>query len=520
MWKDKTLRNWPHSRHGFWKKVRLQASNKALHYSLSVKRSKLAAIQSLQMHAQYVFDLHEQDLTACPEGIDVKVAQIVFGELYFIEDFEKVAGQLERLNRNLSPRFFIREQGEIKKWFESVMARSFPSGTMRLGPWLFSQKQPKKSSPSCKSILAELNHVSASLVSLAIIVEPSSAFDKSFQSIISKDSSPENDISGFNLFRGITRVSTSPAIKTRKSEIDDLILAMNNEVVTLLRSEINAGLCLVGPLPSIEVLTIDQPIGFFKTSADERRKDKRFRRGFWTGLGKELHSDHGYFSDIFHIYKVIGRGHYELLRYQLVISQKDYKAGPGADNDFIKLKHHISYFVFGLMPLIVVRHFVSNLQKKILAARNDLNPAIVEKATWKHVFPFLGKIITRISLINELRFQHVRLCAELADQFTRNNLISTVGEVTRQKYSQNDKGNLASDLFWQIDEANSFNVAQLDVLKSSYETLLTYKSAKATYVLNFILLVLTFAVLLPEKIRDRVWDILLKWITSWISVTN
>jgi hypothetical protein len=341
-------------------------------------------------------------------------------------------------------------------------------------------------------------------MALTTVVTPSEEFKKRFQSIILSNSLPIVDIR-FRSHFGALLYSTRPPVFRRKRDIDNLFLEMNKEITSLMREYLGVGLSKYGPLPSLEILLLDNSLDFFSQQTEAIKDDSFMRRGFWEGLGLRVFSGTIYSRESSKLYKVDRDRNYRVETYQLLESIADFTSSSTKKEDRDKkeenILHHYRYFLPEFCTMLALKQLFKVLEEEILSVRNKLAPVLSNQTFGKIKYRNFGNWISRLVNMNELHFRQQRAVSEMNEKSTRYDLVRELTGILREKVDSKDSGELVHDFLWNIKKAAQFNKSQLEVVKSSFEDLISYKSLRTNHHVQTLLIILTIIGLLLTAIQ-------------------
>jgi hypothetical protein len=500
-----------------------------LHGSLSVRiplRASMAILKSLEQHRKFLwwgipeslvdgreFWLSRVEPTGRPAGMDIDVLAIAFCDIFFVEEFEQLKDGLQKLSNSCGERL---RRNDLHAWFQQARTSSFGGSSIRLGYFFIGQLKPRRPSSLAHNAFLCLKHLAPSVVALTWLVTPSSTFTKRFHAIIDKDAYPDATL--ILTRHGFSVASISNPVFARQKEIDSLFLSLNQEVVSISRTYLRAGMSIHGPLASVEALAINEPLDFFPANSEEVKDEPKLRKEFWGGLGFQRFITPIYAGDDFRIYPVNRGRNSHSISYQSILSLTDFATRQKRDTDIRhELRHRHLYFLDEFCPVLALIHFHRVIQKELLDSRMYVTPSLREQTHGIAPALSMESGVARLASLSGLHFQQLRVTEELSDKHGKDWLFGELRGINRRERGGKISGELVSDLLWQLDSLREFNTSQLELLRSSFRTLLEYKNVLTNHrvsvwliVLTVLLLLLTSVLFIPEAERASILRFALK----------
>lgn len=450
----------------------------------------------------------DREPTKCPEELEIKVLNVAYCDLFFVEDFGHVKEGIERLNKEYGSKIFRVKEEEVETWFRNAEACSMGHAASHRFGYFHLQKKHSL----CKlvgDIFFETKQFAPSVIALTIIVYPTEEFHNQFQRIIGTNSYPI--VQSIYKFRyGLIESSIRPATVKKMLEVDHLFSEMNREIIKLLKKYIGVGLCQYGLLPSVELLTVNQPLSFFSQNREDIKDDSIMRRGFWTGMGLDVYSSLVYTGESFKLYRVDRTSSDKIETYQIIQSFPDFKFRINGEETESEISHHFEYLLPEICAIVAMKQFSHNLESEIVSLRNKITPYLSDQTRRGVNIINLRRAVSKLANISGLLFQQQRLISETNDKFVKHILTYDLKGITRQQNSEKDTAEFYDDMLRSIERKNNFLKSQLDILKTSFQDLVSYKSLRANYtiqillfILTLITVILTIALLIPETKRNQ-----------------
>lgn len=417
------MKNWPSAKYSFPESLRYKMSEKFL---MAVQgKDKLIGVKipkNIVNLRDHWLQRGDREKTSCPDGLKIKTLQVAYGDLFFLEEFSRLQRGITHLNRDCGDEIFGVKEKEIIEWFESAKRMSFGRAADKPFGYFYLDRLKQ---PRCfrltKMVSLEIKHFSPSMMALTIIVTPSEEFKRRFQLIISSNSLPIVDIR-FSIRFGTFLYSTSSPVFRRKRDIDNLFLEINKEITILMRKYFGVGLSKYGPLPSLEILLIDNSLDFISERGKAIKDDSFMRRAFWEGLGLDVFSGGVYSMDSAKLYEIDRDRNYKVDTYQLLESVTDFTSSSVKEEDGGKKEEiildHYRYFLPELCPMLALKQLFKVQEEEILCVRNNLAPVLSNQTFGTLSFRTLGRWISRLVNMNELHFRQQRAVSEMAEKFT------------------------------------------------------------------------------------------------------
>lgn len=507
------MMNWPQPELSLRKKIRLKISAWILDQARRRKKSERLPLSSLQSLAENTWK--SKDLV-CPDNINLMIRSIVFYDIYSVEEFDKLSDGLIRLYKRCQfPQGSLARHTEsihskdISQWIQQAQVEMMSAG-WRNGGFLH------LAGNYCDHGNLYLANIGPSHISLTLIVSPTDHFQKKFHDIIS--SQPSNDLvlgfraTGFPRFKmssyriawrtfGMRSSSTSPDY-IRHRELDELMLSMNKEIVTLFRKYIRAGLSMYGPLPSIEILTTDETLR--NLSARQLRKKTNeelssLNLRFWNTIGFDALSFHPYFWRWLIFYPAYRSQHYSMHNYQILASRTDFRRSRDHKDEKEldeEILYHLRYRLPQICALLSVEALYRQLKRDIIAARNRLAPTISKPSIKRFAIGSFRRGTNWLARLNRLHFQQDRIWSELEHSRTRSALKERVRGGRRHAFQKGPRVDFVDDWSSFIETMKYSNDQQLTLVKSAYEDHFKLRQALTTNTLQIVAIALTILVIL------------------------
>ena len=442
--------------------------------------------------------------TTAPQHWHFALMQIVFMDIYFTEDLDRLERGLGRLLRMRGP--FGHSPDELRSTFTEIRSGA-GAGWKRLGGIDLTRVATAVRPTLLEEMQLWLYRISPSAVAVGIEARPSAAATQRFNELSSQPAEPERGITRFHLRHGITAMWESPETQVRMKEYDEFFLSLNAEVTRLLRRTVGTGMALRGPVPHIEVISIDRPRADLPAWQAGSDADDVLRLRTFLGLLGRSALVSPYVNDWAEYYAIERgerRGH---PCYQLLVSLPDHAALKKSWAPEVSVQD-----TYGeVIPFLALDGFYDDVWRSVLAARNTLAPILHQEGV-RGGAPGLGAIHRKMAHANYLSFRELRLWTELSERYRRA-LLRDVEFTRRAVGSGTEPIGLGQDLLRQVDHMHALCESQLSVLRPSFAELLNYKALRADRTLQITVAVLAgisllaaFLGLLTEDMKRAGWS--------------
>jgi len=518
------MKNWVKDYHSIFEKYKISLTHWFGKKLLNDKKYKWRLLASLQFDAKR----REERLlgkTACPENIDVDLFSIAYVDSYFLEEFEQLEyGLANIISKYGSSIGYFKDYYRVREWILECSSKSYGHGTTNVG-WLSLKSEHKKEFNFLfDSFQIHLSHFSPSIITLILIIKPSSLFKEKFQKIITSDAKQELNIKRISLKSGITSISFMPENMVREVEIDEFFLEANKYVVQFLRKNIGVGLAMNGPLKNIEVLKLKQSLKIFPESTRYDRKEFKIYEDFFKTLGK-LFYHLPYFTDWYNLYYINRSKHYAANNMQALLSEEDYKPkineNKREDIDS-EMFMHFTYILTGIGTLLSIEFLLDDLNTSVLNLRNKLTKHMLNKRITNIFTNSIRKNTMQYSQMNETHFKYQRIYNELDKELLKSFFSQEIEDLNRKKYKEEGKEHFTVDIINSIERKTTFIEKQIQFLKSSYSDFIHLRFTKSNYnfqfvlvLLTIILTVLTILLVLQEETINTIKTVF-KWIIGLV----
>lgn len=511
------MRNWVKRKKSYWSLARINASRIVLNASQKIKDPKPRLIKNLKKYSTRQ-SLKSQPEIHCPPDLKIELEKIYFSDLFFSEEFSSLRQGLKEIYNQHSA--FVPDQNSerIDLWFNSIQNSESNSSSIYLG-WLVFKED---NAIFFDKAQISLCYVEPSFISLSISIEPSSIFKDKFNKLIRRIPLAQHEITSINFRKSFVSVKTYSPFFTQKIDLEKLFLDFNKNLVILFRAFFKSGLSVFGPLPSIEILSINSSLQEIPRIPSPRMpKSMMSCRYFLQSIGYPFQGQAIYkYEDFLEFYEITRN---ELFypassTYQMLVS----KAG------LEKLEDSSIEMMFGspifheLFFAFSIEHFYKTLKNLIVNLKSELDPALSGQLKGERFVERFKLNISKMVVLNAFQFHHSRLWTGIDDFY----LWEYIGFQTKlfvaSDNKRNDPENLLMFLKTRTDADKLFCSEQLSFLRSSYDNLLTYKVMSLNFWFQNITLWLSLAVALltiltifPEDSRE----VFLNKIWSYIQLT-
>jgi hypothetical protein len=335
------MKNWPPFAQSWKERLSLKFSDWVLRQATRLRKREKGVLRHLQFIAekQEEWITRDNDDIAPPEGLDLELQKIIFYDIYSIEEYDKLERGIKKIRKNypLPPsslgRLFDINR-DHKSWFDKARIATFAAGMTPAGMPYFEGMKGKYGPRYSKYANLWLIGITPSFVCLTIIIEPDEKLKAAYSAIIKERASIDLKLTlpnikfGRSTLRYWHRIGESwgNALHVRQRTLDELLLKANQEIVRILRKHIGAGLAVQGPLPFIEVITVNQTFRKLPPHSGKVKEfPKDFNSSFWESIGYGILLSNPYLFKYLRFYWMRRNRHYDLYAHQMLISTPDFK---------------------------------------------------------------------------------------------------------------------------------------------------------------------------------------------------
>lgn len=530
------MKNWPSSALPWQIRTSITVSNKILQFVAKRKKREKGVLSQLQVMADYGAEWTQRqnaDITPA-DGVYPTLRRIIFYDIYSIEDFDQLDIGLQKIQDAFQPpkgsfARVIERRKEHSSWLDKARSSTFSAGMTTLGALYFDGSAEVD---YFKYARLWLTGISPSFVCLSIIAEPSEKLKTAYASAIEGPTPIDQRITFPNLglrsgsWRNWYRFGESwgSAIKARHRILDELFLEANQQLVRVLRKDVNSGLSTRGPLPFIEILTIEKPLSDIPTSRGKSTDDIDIGDlEFFGSIGSEVAFTNPYVFKWLRFTKIKRSEHYNLHAHQMLISLADFRgAGDYKDEEetLSKLAMRLYYLAPQLCSTLSIRALFYRLQQDIIESRNALVPSLNYNRRSSPKIRGLKRSINRLSYLNSLQFQQERIWAELNSKNQISFLTRGLKGARRYPYKKGRRVDFLDDWLRDIETLKESNEQLMDVLRPAYQEMLSLKNILATYWLQMAVFALTFILLILTTLMvpSKAWETTLAFFRDFLSL--
>lgn len=496
------MKNWVPKKYSESEYFKAIISNKLLKLFLRLPNYNLNFIKNLKSEAEFYFDQSRIYPTKCPDDLNIKLSRIAFSDLFFDEEFDGLERGLLKLISDCKLRISITDPKRITEFFKNTRNRAF---NLASNQYLYLNLGQINNIELCNMAYVKISHFSPSLISLSISIKPSEKFNSIFNSLIKTNAVADTFISRIDLKRGVIWGGWKTSVSKRQKEIDSLILTVNKEVVKIFRKYFKCGLSKYGPLPFVEVFTINESIDYFKED-DNTKEDNILKRDFLRSLGMNLDKRLSYKNDWISINFLDRERNYKLTSYQALLSIKDYYSvnKKNKDNDPDRLNYRFKYALLDLLTLLSMIHFFKYIEKKIIITKNIISPILRSQIRSKIKIGSLKKGLKKLTYINGLIYQQNLVKDGIKEKISKYFISNEIPKLLR------DNNNLSDELFSYADKIYEYNNQFLSKLKENMNNLLAFKSTSINHTIQVMLILLAvltlIIVFIPIEIRNKIFN--------------
>lgn len=510
------MNNWPKLNYSFFKRTRLKYSLKILQWLKQKEDICFNPLKKLHRFAKWNLSTKIFGNINCPRDIKIKLLQLIYSEIYFIEDIDKLKNGISELFKYKLDKTPFFNEGGLQSWFENAGTSPFGSNAASLGK--FDLKKINPDIKYFKDLSITLKQISPSIFSLSFVLKPSKYFIDKYQKII-KNSEIYPYTYEITLSGEIKYVNPNSPVFSRNRRLDELFLMANKEIVQLLRKYFDCGLAVSGPLPFIEVLTINQPIDILtnnKYYGNDIKKNMR-NSDFFRSIGFENSDSFLYSNNYLKISKSNREQYYLFEGYQVLVSELDFINNKRNiemyDNNIdIAISQHLYYYTSNITTLLAIKRFVKNLEQQTINLRNELSSSLRLQSFGKIKIRSIKYAINKLIILNGFQFHHKRINSEINDKYIKSFLLGENKGLLRKYASIDDSEEFIDDLWFQIESTSQNNQARIKLLEKSFNKLRFYKFLKINHKtqislkwLTWLLLITTILLLLPIEVRTEIY---------------
>ena len=488
------MRRWPSYR--VWRKEERQRRLSEFLFAIADRLPdwQVGSLPDLKFFAQHRCDETQRMSVASPDGIRIVPAFVSYYDVFFTEDFPSLQQGLARwcseYNGGLQP-FRLQLDKEIDELFRGWSRCPIGGAWSRVGHTRVNATDGFQ----CVEFLSmDLIQMSPVCLLLLIAVFPASRFVERFRDLISRDVKHTAIIHRIGLFSRRWHSGGVLPSAARQHELEEFFLEMNREVVGLLRRYIGRGWAARGPLPCIQVFTVED--------SDEQPDTRNVHSEFWRSLSLTRIPELSY-ADNEGIEIVppdwLDKGTFTA-PYRCIVHTRRYlteeRIKSYATREYT-LFHNLEYdLLHPLIPLLALRETARRSVDTLTALRGRVSPYIVLGQG------FISRLKAAIGLLlippqlNSLQFESSRI---------RESSISRVlGDLpklsfSRKTHTKDDTGRLTDDLAYEIRLLLNYVGEQLSLIRSAYQDLWNFAIQWILLVLTVVATVIAVAQWLPTK---------------------
>jgi hypothetical protein len=161
------------------------------------------------------------------------------------------------------------------------------------------------------------------------------------------------------------------------------------------------------------------------------------------------------------------------------------------------LKNHLSYYLFEFLPVLAVINSHKVLEKQILSFRNKLSIELKRLNFERNSFKNMIKV-------NLLHFELKRMNEELSDEWIQNWLFGDLSNTKRKDIQSSEEISIVKDFKRLIQRNLTFNEKQLQIVQTSFDEFLKYRSMSSNYFFGWTVFILSLVLLTPEDMRKEI----------------
>lgn len=456
------------------------------------------------------------DNPVLPAELDLVPVEILYSDLYFVEDFDKLSKGMKKMLAQSKSRFItITDSEKVSSWIDEGK-KSLGGGWINAG-WVDFRGMPKAIRPALLSEMhVQLIKLSPSIISIAYAATPSELFSSQFEKILREPAQSDLRVGRWHWRRGLVGWESRPARARKAKQFEDLFLSANAELVRVLRFFVQCGLAMKGPLKEVDVFCR----GDWESQSDAENEGETLSRKVRDVMSAVGHPGHKFFvfkNDWLEFYSIDRRSESQSCGYQIIVKRDSFNAMDRQRSAHEDLEHAIrSKLAFSyteLAPLISVEAFYRALLDNVFKVRDGMHPVLTSGSSGVAKVGRLRRAREKLYMLNALLFKETVVWNEYVDSWTYKRHLREI-DVTLDavlEAGKDKRESIASMFGGVISRLHQVFDKQMDIVRPSYNEIIGAANVELNHRLQ--ILVLLIAVLgvllaLPADTLQNVFTVL------------
>lgn len=505
--------DWPQLHPSFRRRLHIKISDLLLGFGGILSDRNSEWFKSLQHRAEREpYDTS----SSLPEDADVELEHLLYGDLYAVEDFEKLKYGIDQLFRDHESKLPTYRSRQWHEWVDQLKGQA--------GGWVRSNVGYLDLSDACTFFSS--CHVAAfgteGYITLGLGFTPSDVCKDEFEKLLAEGGEFTTLLTLPNLFEPVSNLSLlswvryslgfrqEPRSSDLQRKIDRLFLRCNREVADLLESYIGSGLALEKPLPSLEIISTDISRDQLLSHEEERERGNSSERSlnnrFWTNIGQRHPPTNPWRWEWGQLYRTRRSDEYNFRSHQMVVHRpdlvqlEDYRIGdrePGeGETRFgLALRAYLRDRTSRLGAVLAIREQFLRFRDRLIYMRNLLSPQLRTRSSKRLPLKVLWNGKEVLAGINAVHFSQKRLWSQVKDKRIRSWLFRAFRGAKRSGWNSEETVDFVDDWAEEVEALKSENQSRLERVESAYDKLFTIVNARATILLQLTLAMLTVLLL-------------------------
>ena len=503
---------WP-KRWSLKQRVLLRVSQGLIDFACCLPKVQRGPLARLQLEGKYARADRNHNNTVMPQGVDLRLLNVVYADLIFVEDFPRLASGLTALSTRFPSWLRRGDEGEqLERWLKS-WGRTGPGVGWHTVCYLDFTRGIAKDGPRW----ADYAHIrligfAPSAIAVSIVVTPSDLFARRLRSLL-RSQAGERCILRWVRWRPLDfGFEWHPAWRVRRDEMEDAFLELQTQAVGLIWGHTKAGLAGGGPLPSVEVFVLDRSEGSASQDTAETEEARRRENAFWQSAGMPEDYPFAYRHDWLALRPVDDIPEDRLSTvWRALVDRKAFLLDTEGTRGFADDDHKITYLVserLGLLaPMLACTEYADRLLRQISALRSELAPVLVGRNRRRFGLRRLGSVVGRMVRIASLDFI-VRRMREEIDYKKAEALFEREGipGLAREAPRDHTPTALVSQMARYLERVHQYASGQLALLKEAYSEIVAFERIKSEQATQSRLLWLTIVLVVLTTVLT--WQVL------------
>jgi len=209
--------------------------------------------------------------------------------------------------------------------------------------------------------------------------------------------------------------------------------------------------------------------------------------------------------------------------YQVMLSLFDYgRINSCSYEESVKsATSKVSSKLRSILSLLAIENFYEVLEKKILDLKMELDLPLARQVKGEISLKRMEGAISKMVTLNGLYFQNLKIWSGIDEKFLWDYTSKGLSNIAREKQGEEDLGLLQEDIKYRINKVKASCESQLNLLRLSYEQILSYKTTtinynlqNATFWLSIAVTLLTIVTVIPEDMRTALM------LSTWLRLQN